>query len=87
MMKAAVLGFTILAGGTLVAVAQGVSIEVPGVKVAPRVDIERRERPVVEERRKLEIDGRGPHRGCETKSVTKSEPGETKTVNKENCGS
>jgi hypothetical protein len=69
-----------------VASAQGVSVEVPGVKVTPpRVDIGRRDRLVVEERRKIETDGRGPHGGCESKSVTKSEPGETKTVTKENC--
>jgi hypothetical protein len=87
MMKAAVLAFAFLAGGTLAASAQGVSVEVPGVKVTPpRVDIERRDRPVGEERRKIETDGRGPRGGCESKSVTKSERGETKTVTKENCG-
>jgi hypothetical protein len=86
MMKAAALAFAILASGTLVASAQGVSVEVPGVKVAPpRGDIERRDRPVGEERRKSETDGRGSRGGCESKSVTKSEPGETKTVTKD-CG-
>ena len=87
MMKIAVLAFAVLASGSLVASAQGVRVEVPGVRVTPpRVDTERRDRPVVEERRKIETDGRGLRGGCETKSVTKSEPGETKTVTRENCG-
>ena len=87
MIKAVALAFAVLASGTIVASAQGVTVEVPGVKVTPpRVDIERRDRPVVEERRRIETEGRGPRSGCETKSVTKSEPGETKTVTKENCG-
>jgi hypothetical protein len=87
MMRAVALTFAILASGTIVAMAQGVTVEVPGVIVTPpRVDVERRDRPVVEERRKMETEGRGPRRGCESKSVTKSEPGETKTVTKENCG-
>jgi hypothetical protein len=64
-----------------------VNVEVPGVRVGPpRVEIERRDKPVREERRKIEVEGRGA-RGCESKSVTKSEPGETKTVTKESCGS
>jgi hypothetical protein len=87
MMKTGVLAFALLASGTLVSSAQGVTVEVPGVRVMPpRVDIERRDRPVVEERRKIETDGRGPRCGCESKSVTKIEPGETKTVTKESCG-
>jgi hypothetical protein len=87
MMKATALAFAVLASGTLGATAQGVKVEVPGVKVeTPRVDVERRDRPVVEERRKIETDGRGPRGDCDTKSVTKREPGETKTVTKENCG-
>jgi hypothetical protein len=87
MMKAVALAFAVLASGTIVAMAQGVTIEVPGVKVTPpRVDIERRDRPIVEERRKIETEGRGPRGGCESRSVTKIEPGETKTVTKENCG-
>ena len=87
MMKAVALAFAVLASGTIVAMAQGVTIEVPGVKVTPpRVDIERRDRPIVEERRKIETEGRGPRGGCKSKSVTKSEPGETKTVTKETCG-
>jgi hypothetical protein len=87
MMKAAALAFAVLASGTLVASAQGVSVEVPGVRVTPpRGDIERRDRPVGEERGKIETDGRGPRGGCDSKSVTKREPGETKTVTKENCG-
>jgi hypothetical protein len=87
MMKAVALAFAVLASGTIVAMAQGVTIEVPGVKVTPpRVDIERRDRPIVEERRKIETEGRVPRGGCESRSVTKIEPGETKTVTKENCG-
>jgi hypothetical protein len=39
---------------------------------------------VIEERRSTE--GRSQRGGCETKSVTRSEPGETKTVTKETCG-
>ena len=43
MMKAVALAFAVLASGTIVASAQGVTVEVPGVKVTPpRVDIERR---------------------------------------------
>jgi hypothetical protein len=87
MMKAVALAAAILASGSMIASAQGVNVEVPGVKVeTPRVDVERRDRPVVEERRKIETDGRGPRGGCDTKSVTKKEPGESKTVTKENCG-
>jgi hypothetical protein len=87
MMKAAALAFAFVASGTIIAMAQGVTVEVPGVRITPpRVDIERRDRPVIEERRRIETDGRGPRGGCETKSVTRSEPGETKTVTKENCG-
>jgi hypothetical protein len=53
MMKAVGLALAVLASGTIVAMAQGVIIEVPGVKVTPpRVDIERRDRPIVEERRR-----------------------------------
>ena len=86
MMKAAALAFAVLASGTLVASAQ-VTVDPPGIRVTPpRVDIERRDRPVIEERRKIETEGRGPRGGCETKSVTKVEPGEKKTVTKENCG-
>jgi hypothetical protein len=86
MMKGVALAFAVLASGTIVAMAQGVTVEVPGVKVTPpRVDIERRDRPIVEDRRKIETEGRGPRGGCESKSVTKSEPGETKTITKENC--
>jgi hypothetical protein len=86
MMKAVALAFAVLANGTILAMAQGVTIEVPGVKVTPpRVEIERRDRPIVEERR-IETERRGPRGGCESKSVTKIEPGETKTVTKESCG-
>ena len=84
MMKAVALTVAILASGTILASAQDrVIIDVPGVKVTPpRVDIERRDRPI--EKRVIETDGRG-RGGCETKSVTRSEPGETKTVTKERC--
>jgi hypothetical protein len=85
MMKAALLAFAVLASGTLAASAQGVKVEVPGVKVeTPRVDVERRDRPV--EKRVIETEGRAPRGGCDSKTVTKKEPGETKTVTKENCG-
>jgi hypothetical protein len=85
-MKRSALAVAILVSGTWAASAQ-VNIEVPGVRVGPpRVEIERRDKPVREERRKIEVEGRAA-RGCESKSVTKSEPGETKTVTKESCGS
>jgi hypothetical protein len=85
MLKALGLAVAILASGTLAASAQGVKVEVPGVKVeTPRVDVERRDRQ--DEKRVIETDGRGPRGGCDSKSVTKKEPGETKTVTKENCG-
>ncbi len=86
-MKRSALAVAILVSGTWAASAQ-VNVEVPGVRVGPpRVEIERRDKPVREERRKIEVEGRGARSGCESKSVTKSEPGETKTVTKENCGS
>jgi hypothetical protein len=88
MMKAVIGACAALASGAVVAVAQGVIIETPGVKITPpRVEIERRDRPgVIEERRRIDTEGRAPRGGCETKSVTRSEPGETKTVTKETCG-
>jgi hypothetical protein len=49
----------------------GVKVEVPGVGVG----VERRER--------VETTGRAT--GCDTKSVTKERPGESKTVTKSNC--
>jgi hypothetical protein len=86
MMKTVIVACAALASCAVVAAAQGVIIETPGVRVTPpRVEIERRDRPaVIEERRSTE--GRAPRGGCETKSVTRSEPGETKTVTKETCG-
>jgi hypothetical protein len=87
MMKAVALAAAILASGAIVASAEDrVIVDVPGVRITPpRVDVERRDRPV--EKRVIETDGRGGGRGgCETKSVTRHEPGETKTVTKENCG-
>jgi hypothetical protein len=86
MMKTIIVAFAALASGAVVAAAQGVIIETPGVKVTPpRVEIEGRDRPaVIEERRSTE--GRSQRGGCGTKSVTRSEPGETKTVTKETCG-
>jgi hypothetical protein len=84
MMKAVTLAVAILASGTMVARAQDrVIIDVPGVRITPpRVD-EGRDRPA--EKRVIETE-RGRRGGCETKSVTRSEPGETKTVTKETCG-
>jgi hypothetical protein len=84
MIKAALLAFAVLASGAIAATGQ-VTIETPGVKVTPpRVEIERRDKPV--EKRVIETEGRAPRGGCDTKTVTKKEPGETKTVTKENCG-
>ena len=86
-MKAVAFAAAILASGAIVASAEDrVIVDVPGVRITPpRVDVERRDRPV--EKRVIETDGRGGGRGgCETKSVTRQEPGETKTVTKENCG-
>jgi hypothetical protein len=86
MMKAVALAVAMMASATIVAGAQDrVIIDVPGVKITPpRVDIERRDRPP--EKRVIEETERGRRGGCETKSVTRSEPGETKTVTKETCG-
>jgi len=85
-MKAVALTVAILTSGTIVSSAEDrVIVDVPGVRITPpRVDIERRDRPA--EKRVIETDGRGRRGGCETKSVTRSEPGETKTVTKETCG-
>ena len=57
-MKRSALAVAILVSGTWAASAQ-VNIEVPGVRVGPpRVEIERRDKPVREERRKIEVEGR-----------------------------
>jgi hypothetical protein len=85
-MKQLVLGFAVLVAGATLASAQDVKVEKkveerPGVNVqvpVPGVGVERRER-----RERVETTGRAP--GCETKSVTKEEPGESKTVTKKTC--
>lgn len=89
MMKTAALIFiTITAGSTFaraqdrVIVEERLAVTIP--LPIPEVT-ERRERPVLEERRRIESDGRAPRGGCESKSITRSEPGETKTVTKERC--
>jgi hypothetical protein len=51
----------------------------------PEVRGDRHDRPAVEERRKIETDGRGSGGGCESKSVTKEGPEGSKTVTKERC--
>jgi hypothetical protein len=89
MMKtAALIAITIAAGSTFSRAQVRIEEERPAISVPlpiPEV-VERLDRPVVEERRKIETDGRGPRGGCDAKSVTKRERGETKTVTKENCG-
>jgi hypothetical protein len=90
MMKTAALIVVMIAAGSTFSRAQvRIEEERPAISVPlpiPEV-VERLDRPVVEERRKkIETDGRGPRSGCDAKSVTKKESGETKTVTKENCG-
>ena len=82
-MKQLILGFALLVGGATLASAEDVRIEKkveqrPGVRVevpVPGVGVERRER--------VETTGRAT--GCDTKTVTQEEPGETKTVTKKRC--
>jgi hypothetical protein len=88
MMKSAALIFITLTASSMFARAEDRVIveERPAITVPlpiPEISVERRR---VEERRTIETDGRGPRGGCETKSITKREPGETKTVTKESCG-
>jgi hypothetical protein len=89
MMKSIVLGLAIVTGSSMFASAQvRVAEDRPAVVVPlpiPEVVGPRRDGPVVEERRKVETDGRGPRGGCETKSVTKEGPEGSKTVTKERC--
>jgi len=91
-MKSVVLGLAIVTGTSMFASAQiRVAEDRPAVVVPlpiPEVGTDRRDRrdsPVVEERRKIETDGRGPRGGCDTKSVTKEGPEGSKTVTKERC--
>jgi hypothetical protein len=81
-MRSVLIGLGMLLGAATVASAEDVKIEKkverPGVSVevpVPGVGVERRER--------VETTGRGT--GCESKSVTKESPGESKTVTRSNC--
>ena len=81
-MKSIVIGIGMLLGAATLVSADEVTIErkveppVIGVPVpAPPVAVERRER--------VETTGRAT--GCESKSVTKESPGESKTVTRSNC--
>jgi hypothetical protein len=89
MMKSVVLGLAIVTGTSVFASAQiRVAEDRPAIVVPlpiPAVGTDRRDRPVVEERRKIETDGRGPRGGCDTKSVTKEGPEGSKSVTKERC--
>jgi hypothetical protein len=85
MIRTVVAGLALVAAGTLSAIAQDKTIveERPAVTIpVPGVTIERRERPVVEERRTIETDGRG---GCDSKTVRKDGPEGSTTVKKERC--
>ena len=85
-MKQFLLSVAFVMAGAAVTAAQDVTIEKkveerPGVVVpvpvpGPPVTVEKR-------RERVETTGRAP--GCETKSVTKEEPGESKTVTKKTC--
>jgi hypothetical protein len=81
MLKSLGLAFVIVTAGASWASAEEVIIkERPAVTVPlPGVEIERRNRV---ERREVETTGRG---GCDTKTVHKESPGESKTVTKERC--
>jgi hypothetical protein len=81
-MKCILIGLGMLLGVATIALGEDVTVEKkaerPGVSVqvpAPGVGVERRER--------VETNGRAT--GCDTKSVTKESPGESKTVTKSNC--
>lgn len=81
-MKCLLIGLGMLLGAATIASGEDVTIEKkserPGASVqvpAPGVGVERRER--------VETTGRAT--GCDTKSVTKESPGESKTVTKSNC--
>ena len=81
-MKSVVIGISMLLGAVTFASAEEITVEkkveqpVIGIPVpAPPVAVERRER--------VETTGRAT--GCESKSVTKESPGESKTVTRSNC--
>jgi hypothetical protein len=83
-MKSVLIGLGMLLGVATIASGEDVKIEKkverPGVSVevplpGVGVGVERRER--------VETTGRGT--GCESKSVTKESPGESKTVTRSNC--
>jgi hypothetical protein len=81
-MKSVLIGLGMLLGVATIASGEDVKIEKkverPGVNVEvplPGVGVEQRER--------VETTGRGT--GCESKSVTKESPGESKTVTRSNC--
>jgi hypothetical protein len=81
-MKSILVGLAIAAGTATFVSAEEVTIEKkveqPAVTIPlplPGVAVERRER--------VETTGRAT--GCESKSVTKETPGESKTVTKSNC--
>jgi hypothetical protein len=83
-MKSVLIGFGMLLGAATIASAEDVRIEKkverPGVSVevpVPGVGVG------VERRERVETTGRAT--GCESKSVTKESPGETKTVTRSNC--
>jgi len=84
-MKSIALSFALVMATSVLATAQDRTIveERPAITVplpVPSVTVERRERPV--ERREVETTGRG---GCESKTVRREGPDETKTVTKERC--
>jgi hypothetical protein len=82
-MKSVLIGLGMLLGAATIASGEDVKIEKkverPGVSVEvpapPGVGVERRDR--------VETTGRAT--GCESKSVTKESPGETKTTTRSNC--
>jgi hypothetical protein len=81
-MKGVLLGIGMIVAAATFASAEEVKVEKkveqPAVTIPlplPGVGVERRER--------VETTGRGT--GCESKSVTKEAPGESKTVTKSNC--
>jgi hypothetical protein len=81
-MKSVLIGVGMLLGAATLALGEDIKVEKkverPGVTVevpVPGVGFERRER--------VETTGRAT--GCESKSVTKESPGESKTVTRSNC--
>jgi hypothetical protein len=81
-MKSVLIGLGMIAAAATFASAEEVTVEKkveqPAVTIpfpVPGVGVERRER--------VETTGRAT--GCESKTVTKEAPGETKTTTKSNC--